>query len=154
MKGDAQEKRGTGIRQHASGTAKYPGNWQKFLANVDNKKELFSFLSQKTIEGQFPDDKDDYITASDQVHHVGNGPPMDQCNHEKTDTRVIVHLLHALQTSSLGMVRTVDTDVVIHLSNFHHIKALKTAAEIWSSFKARKTTEHYRHKPWYDHMQG
>jgi hypothetical protein len=67
---------------------------------------------------------------------------MDQCNHEEADTRVIVHLLHALQTSSLGMVHTGDTDVVIILlSNFHHIMALNPAAEIWISFKARKTTK-------------
>jgi len=42
-----REKRGTGTRQRVSAAAKVPGNWQKFLANVDNKKELFSFLSGK-----------------------------------------------------------------------------------------------------------
>ena len=47
IKGSTREKRGTGIRQRVSGTAKFPGNWKKFLANADNKKELFSFLSQK-----------------------------------------------------------------------------------------------------------
>ena len=66
---------------------------------------------------------------------------MDQYNHEEADTRVIVHLLHALQTSSLGIVYTGDTDVaVILLSNFHHIKALNPDAEIWISFKALNTT--------------
>ena len=140
IKGATRGKRGTGTRQRVSGTARIPGNWQKFLANVDNKKELFSFLSKKITEGQFPDDKDVYITAGDQVHHVGNSPPMDQCNHEEADTRVLVHLLHALQTSSLGMVHT-DTDVVvILLSNFHHIKALNPAADIWISFKAGRRT--------------
>lgn len=40
------------------------------------------------------------------------------------------------------MVYTGDTDVVvILLSNFHHIKALNPAAEIWISFKAGKTTK-------------
>ena len=141
IKGATRETRGTGTRQRISGTARIPGNWQKFLANVDNKKELFSFLSKKITEGQFPDDKDVYITAGDQVHHVGNSPPMDQCNHEEADTRVLVHLLHALQTSSLGMVHTGDTDVVvILLSNFHHIKALNPAADIWISFKAGRRT--------------
>ena len=67
---------------------------------------------------------------------------MDQCNHEEANTRVLVHLLHALQSPSLGMVYTGDTDVVIiFLSNFHHIKALNPAAEIWISFKARMTTK-------------
>lgn len=141
IKGGTREKRGTGIRQRICGTAKIPGNWQKFLANIDNKKELFTFLSKKITAEHFPDDKNVYVTAGDQVHHVGNGPPMDQCNHEEADTRVLVHLLHALHSSSLGMVFTGDTDVVvILLSNFHHIRALNPAADIWISFKAGKTT--------------
>lgn len=54
-----------------------------------------------------------------------------------TYIRVLVHLLHALQTSLLGMVHTGDTDVVvILLCNFHHIKAQNPATEIWISFKA------------------
>src|SRR5688572_8273142 len=65
---------------------------------------------------------------------------MEQCNHEEADTRVLIHVLHALQTWSLGMVHAGDTDVIILLSNFHHIKALNPAAETWISFKAGKTT--------------
>lgn len=137
IKRDTLEKRGTGSRQRISGTAKIPGNWQNFLANVDNKKEPFSFLSKKIT-----DDKNVYITAGDQVHHVGDSPPMDQCNHEEADTRVLVHLLHALQSSLLGMVYTGDTDVVVILmSNFHHMKSLNPAAEIWISFKAEKQSK-------------
>ena len=76
IKGGRRETRGTGIRQRISGTAKIPGNWQKFLASGDNKKELFSFLSKKITEEHFPDEKSVYITAGDQVHHVGSSPPM------------------------------------------------------------------------------
>ena len=114
IEGGAREKRRRGTQERVSGTAKIPGNYQKFLANVYNKKELI-FLSQKITEGQFIDDKDVYITAGDQVHHIGNAPPMDQCNHEEADTRVIVHLFYALQTLSHGMVHTGDTDVVVIL---------------------------------------
>lgn len=142
IKGGTREKRGSGTRQRISGTAKVPRDWQAFLANEDNKTELFSFLSTALVtNGQFPDDKDVYITADDCVHHVGNSPPMDRCNHEEADTRVLVHLLHALQTASVGMVYTGDTDVVvILLSNFHHIKALNATAEIWICFKTGKTS--------------
>src|SRR6218665_1980335 len=78
------------------------------------------------------------MTAGDEVRHVGNSPPMEQCNHKEADTRV---LIHALQTSPLGMVRTGDTDVVvIILSNLHHIQALNTATETWISFKPWKTS--------------
>lgn len=82
-----------------------------------------------------------YNTGDDQVCHVGNRAPMGQCNHEEADTRVLVHILHAIQTFSLGMIHTGDTDVVdILLSNFHHIKAHNPDAEIWISFKSAKKT--------------
>lgn len=142
IKGGTRQKRGTGTRQRVTGCAKVPANWQNFLANAENKKELFLFLSKRAAEERFPDQKDLYITAEEQVQHVGGGLQMDQCNHEEADTRVLVHLLHALQTSTLGMVYTGDTDVVvILLSNFHHIKAENPAAEIWISFKVGKATK-------------
>ena len=72
---------------------------------------------------------------------VGNSLPMDQCNHKEADTRVLFHLLQALQTLSLGMVYTGETYVVvILLDNFHHIKALNPAREMLISFKTWKTT--------------
>ena len=66
---------------------------------------------------------------------------MDQCNHEEADMRVLVHLCHALQSSSLEMVYTGNADVIILLCNFHHIKALNPAAEIWISFRVGMTTK-------------
>ena len=141
IKGDTMEKRGSGTRQRVYATAKIPGNWKKFLANIDNKNELFLFLSNKIAEDNFQNDEDVYITADDQVYHVGNSSAMGQCNHEEAAMRVLVYPLHGLQTSSLGMVHTGDTDVIVIIpSNFHHIKASNPAAEIWISFKAGKTT--------------
>ena len=142
IKRATREKRGTGTRQRISGRAKVPGNWHHFLLNDDNKKELFSFLSTKLMQVQFQEEKCVYITSGDQVLTAGNGPPMGPCNHEEADTRVLVHLLHALQYSSIALVHTGDTDVVIILlSNFHHIITVQPAAEIWISLRAGKTTK-------------
>ena len=80
--------------------------------------------------------------ACTQVHHVGNGPPIDQCNHEEANTRVLVYLFHALQSPSLRMVPTGDTTVVvIFLSNLYHINALNPTVKIWISFKAGMTNK-------------
>ena len=46
---------------------------------------------------QLPDRKELYIIEDDCVKHMGKGTPMGQCNHEEADTRILVHLLHALQ---------------------------------------------------------
>ena len=47
--------------------------------------------------------------------------------------------------------------VIIHLSNFHHIRALNLAAEIWTSLKAGNTTKmiskHYHHKSGHYNVQ-
>ena len=67
---------------------------------------------------------------------------MGSCNHEEADTRVVVHLLHALQSSSVAMIYTGDTDVVvIVLSNYHHFMAVNSGADIWILFKAGKQTK-------------
>ena len=109
-------------------------------------------MTKKITEEHFPDDKDVYITADEQVHHVGDSPPMHQCNHEEADTRILVHLFNALQSSSLGMVHTGDTDVVvILLRNFHHIKAESSYRNLdfLKSKKGNKNdiSKHHCHKP-------
>lgn len=66
---------------------------------------------------------------------------MEECNHEEADTRVLVHLLHAVGNSSTVMIMTGDTDViVILLSNFHQIMGVNSEAEIWVSFHSGKTS--------------
>ena len=127
---------------HDSGYAKVPTNWQKFLQNADNKKELFSFLSTQLMEVKFQNDKSVNVTLGEQVLNTDNGTPMDQCNYEEAHTRVLVHHLRALQSSSLGLVKTRDTDVVIILlRNLRHITAANPAAQIWISFKTSKSVK-------------
>ena len=78
--------------------------------------------------------------AGEEVIQTGNGPSMGRCNHEEADTRLVVHLRHALRHFSLALVQTGDTDViVIMLCNFHHILATNDAAQVWISFQAGTT---------------
>ena len=48
---------------------------------------------------------------------------MQRCTHEEEDSKIMVHLIHALEEGKqLFQVRTVDTDVVIILiGNFHEL---------------------------------
>ena len=94
------------------------------------------------MEVKFQNDKSVHVTLGEKVLNTENGTPMDQCNHEEADTHVLVHLFHALQSSSLGLVQTGDTDVVIILlSTLHHITAANPAAQIWISFKTSKSVK-------------
>ena len=68
---------------------------------------------------QLPDRQDLYITENDCVKHMGEGTPMGQCIHEEANTRILVHLLHALQTKSIGLIHTGDIDIVVILLANH-----------------------------------
>ena len=64
---------------------------------------------------------------------------MDEFNHDVADTHGEIQ---ALQSLSHVIVYTGDLDMAVtFLSNFHHIKALKSAADIWISFKAAMKTK-------------
>ena len=61
----------------------------------------------------------------------GTALPIPDCNHEEADTHIIVHLSHALLTGATGLVRTVDTDVVvILLGKFADLLRVNPAADI------------------------
>ena len=121
IKVGTREERGSGTRQRVSAVAKIPGNWKKFLANIDNKNKLFLFLSNKIAEDNFQNDEDVYITADDQVYHVGNSSAMGQCNHEEAAMRVLVYPLHGLQTCHLGWF-ILEIHIFFILLIFHHAR--------------------------------
>ena len=46
---DTESNRGTRARQKVTGNGMLPSNWEIFICCSENKKELFSFLSNKTV---------------------------------------------------------------------------------------------------------
>ena len=91
----------------------------KFLRNPKNKEELFSYLSTEVVAATFTQQV--YITSGTEVS--GNGPQMTSCWHEEADTRMVVHILHVLESDYKAIqIRSVDTDVlVIFIGKFHQI---------------------------------
>ena len=61
---------------------------------------------------------------------------MPPCNHEEADTRIVIHVLHALQSGCTSvLIRTVDTDVVVILvGKFDRLIAERSDADIWIAF--------------------
>ena len=65
---------------------------------------------------------------------------MCQCNHEDAGTRILVHLLHALQTKSIGLIHTRDIDIVVMLlANHQQVISAIPAADIRIYFHAGKS---------------
>lgn len=68
---------------------------------------------------------------------MGSNSPMVECNHEEADSRIIVHLLHAVTSDHAQtiQVRTVDTDVIIILVGMLHvIHEHNPECEVWVAF--------------------
>lgn len=68
---------------------------------------------------------------------LGSSSPMSECNHEEADSRMIIHLLHAVSSDNAKsiQVRTVDTDVIVILiGKFYDIHANYPETDIWVAF--------------------
>lgn len=116
IKASTRARRGSGVRLKVSPQTKIPSKWNDFLLDVSNKDELFSFLTQKVANGKWPAEKGIYITNGISVVSRGASQLMSNCTHEEADSRIVVHIVHALQHgSSKIQVRTVDTDVLVIL---------------------------------------
>jgi len=144
LKESTRQKRGKGLRRKVSGQVKLPGNWMDFLRDSSNKKELFSFLTSKVAEFDFPPGKTVYVTHGESVICLGlNSTAMPNCSHEEADTRIAVHLLHALEHGMKTVkVRTADSDVVtILIGAFFDLILAQPSADIWVAFG---TGKHFR----------
>ena len=116
-----------------------PGKWADFLRYPLNKTELFAFLSTKIDTHSWPLGKSIHVTKGNAVLSLGTKNEMQNCNHEEADTRIAIHVMHALNFGAQTVqVRTIDTDVVVILvAVFHHILARYPIADIWVAFGMR-----------------
>ena len=107
-----------------------------FLADQMNKKELFAYLTSKIEAFSWPPTKAVYATSGKSVSSCGISVPMDDCDHEESETRIMVHIRHALHHGAKTvLVRTVDTDVVVILVGmFHQFLSIQPASDIWITY--------------------
>ena len=140
LKEGTREKRGKAVRRKVSGDNKLPGNWNDFLRDPINKKELFEFLTSKVAGCSIPPECSIYITDGEHVTCVGTQIDMSTCNQEEADIRIVVHVKHALENGAKSIqVRTVDTDVVIVLIGvFHELSQINADLDLWVAFGTGK----------------
>ena len=144
IKDTTREKRGKGQRRKMTEDTKIAANWRGFLQDNSNKKELFSLLTNKVANFNFSEDKEVNITSEESVVSSKGSTDMPRCDHEEADTRIAVHVLHALtKGSDKVFIRTVDTDVVvIMIGLFHDLVSLNPSADIWISFGMGKNLQY------------
>ena len=73
-----REKRGKGIRREVAGRNKLPNNWADFLHDSGNKRQVFSFLSNKLVVLECIEGKQIFtsgttsVTATSASHYMQN----------------------------------------------------------------------------------
>ena len=106
IKGETRNNRGssTGVRLKIGPKVKLPNNWSNFLKLPENKVELFNFLTETAVSSLELPASNLYITSGDIVQHVGPGNDMtEKCDHEEADTRIVLHVMHALNNGATNV---------------------------------------------------
>ena len=139
LKSVTRERQGKGRPRRVTGGGDVPGNWQNFLRNDTNKTELFGFLAAKLRDAEIPVGKQLLVTSDNKVVTI---PEMDvselsPCSHEEADTRLFLHVSHAVQAGfSKIAIRTTDTDVVVLAICWS--QEISNLEEIWLVFGTGK----------------
>ena len=143
IKGHTRDECGHGVRLNVGPNVRIPGNLSEFLRDSTNKVELFKYLSGEVMQ-RFHSGGDIYITMSNgtTVGHVGHGEDMTTvCNQEEADTRIILHIPHALNCGfSSILIKTSDSDVIaIFIHHLHHFDTISTGCNITVNYGIGKT---------------
>ena len=143
IKGHTRDECGHGVRLNVGPNVRIPGNLSEFLRDSTNKVELFKYLSGEVMQ-RFHSGGDIYITMSNgtTVGHVGHGEDMTTvCNQEEADTRIILHIPHALNCGfSSILIKTSDSDVIaILIHHLHHFDTISTGCNITVNYGIGKT---------------
>ena len=122
LKESTREKRGKGVRRKVSSHAKLPSNWMDFFRAPNNKSEFFALLTSKVANIDFPPNKAVHVTSARSVISTTSYAMMN-CNHEEADTRIIVHVLHALcqgmkASKSVLLTQMLSSSLLMHSSSY------------------------------------
>ena len=139
LKTHTRNMRGDGRRCKLTPNGKVPKNWKCFLRNSKNKTDLFEFLAKSIY---YVEKGIAYATAANSsiCNKIIRRPI--ECTHEEADTRLFVHLKHAIQTDSISSasIHANDSDIIILAIAFFHELCSIGLNELWVSFGKGRAT--------------
>ena len=95
LKSEMREGRGTEIRILVNETTPIWRNWQQFLRNDGNRKELFHLLATDLTSESLASC---VLVATDSEEVISSEatdlPFLIPCNHKEADTRIFLHVKH------------------------------------------------------------
>ena len=141
LKAATREKRGRGVRRRVAGANKAPSNWAQFLRDSENKDELNTFLAEGITAHSYSSGKQVFVTHHEHVLTNASAlSNMTDCSHEEADTRMMVHLDHALANGAQSVaIDRGDMDVlVILLGCYHQLKAKYSFKDVIIDFPGKR----------------
>ena len=136
LKSYTRSVRGKGSRRRVESSSTIPRNWQEFLRNEDNKRELFSFLSLQTAK--LETDRQVIITHHKEVlcTQSRDTSALAPCTHEEADTRIFLHVSDAVnQGHDKVMIHTVYYVLVLAVAAVQKLHV----GELWVAFATGKS---------------
>ena len=119
-----------------------PKNWQSFLRNPSNKTDLFLLLAKSIYSIQTGLA---YATIGDSSICNKVVRASIPCIHEEADTRIFVHLKHAVEKDCIttAAIHANDTDIFVLATAFFHQLSEIGLKELWVSFGKGRATAWY-----------
>ena len=121
----AHLRRGNGLRTQLGPEGRAPipkRDRQTYLNNSDNKEELFAYGNRQLTNSDIGGILIVTTTPSGVLTNKQNECDLAglfPCNHSEVDSRIMLHLMHAVsQSYTDAYVRTVDSDVVVLATAF------------------------------------
>ena len=136
LKNTCPEERGVGVQRQVGLNIKLPSKFDNFLRNNENKMNLFKFLNEYVYANmELPEGKEVFLTGDESVISMGTSRSMSASNHEEADTRIVVHMVDALEGAISIEVVTTDSDIVVILTSlFHELSDTYGSIEIFVSY--------------------
>ena len=124
-----------------AGSTKVPNDWNQFLRDSENKDELNKFLAETITAHTFASGKQIFITHQEHVlSNITSVENMVDCSHEEADTRMMIHLEHALSNGAQTIaIDSGDTDVlIIVLGLYHQLRAKYNFIDVILDFSEKR----------------
>ena len=139
LKASTRHLRGDGRKCKVTSNGKIPKNWKGFLRNSLNKADLFELLA-KSVNGVERGIAYASVAHGSVCNKIVRAPI--ECTHEEADTRLFVHLKHAILTDCISSVsiHANDSDIVILATAFYHELNNIGLKELWVSYGRGRTT--------------
>ena len=117
-------------------------HWADFLKNSDNKEELFTYLADELLRLS-PQFKYSLVVTKGELalsNDNQNLADISPTDHEEADTRLMLHLQHAINAGHHeAAIRTVDSDIVVLSVHFFPIFQRNGLEKLWISYGKGKS---------------